>query len=255
MKPLFFIVIFTCFSLVTLGQQQPAPVSEWLQQNAQPLEVTYKTPVFKKPIINFGEFRLVESKRRGATSGSSGFQIYGIGPENFKGKQKGFVKISTPAGQEAEADLLYQEQNKSIKLGENSAIIYEEFADFQAFVHLPGSDRNALMQIHFDGLIPPKIEQPSGTLQIGTERLQIRCQLSSAGKLLGMDIPNGVAYEFVRAGQPVAAVSFTQANRSQVWLSQSLNADDRLLFSACITALLYRERMLSVPPSEASSMR
>lgn len=244
MKKPFFIVIGILYSLAAPAQQKSAPVSEQLAKNAQPLGVTYKTPLFKKPVIQFGEFVLAHSRRSGTSMGTSGFQIYGIGPEKIKGKQKALVKVSDSIGREAEAELIYQEQSKGVKLGENSKMIYEDFADFYAFVYIPATQRHGLMHVHFDGLMPPRIEQPGGTLQMGNERIQIRCNLSTAGKVLGMDIPNGIAYEFVREGQPVAAVSFAQGNRAQVWLSKDLSPDDRLLFSTCVTALLYRERMV-----------
>jgi hypothetical protein len=241
--------LFLLFGLSLAGGSllaQPAaqPVSEALVAAAVPLTVTMKVPAFRKPQIGFGEFSLVDSKRSGMTVSAQSFQVFGIGPEKLAGREKGFVRMSDTSGLSIEADLVYVQKEQGVRLGENSSIVYNEFADFHALVRLPES-QVALLHLRLDGLLPPKVDLPDGSLEFGAERIQVRCQLSSAGKLLGIAVPNGVAYEFVRRGEPVAALLFAQNDRGTVWLANTLTPTERRLFAACCMAILYKERLIA----------
>jgi hypothetical protein len=247
-KKLFLLVGLGLAHGLLLAQPAPQPVSSTLVTTATPLAVSMKVPVFRKPQISFGEFSLADSKRRGMTVSAQGFQIFGIGPEKLTGREKGFIRVADTSGQATEADLVYLQKEKGLRLGDNSSVVYDEFADFHALLRLPG-EQVALLHLRLDGLLPPKIDLPSGSLEFGAERIQVRCQLSSAGKVLGISVPNGVAYEFVRRGEPVAALSFSQDDRGTVWLADSLTPNERRLLAACCMAILYKERLIASSPS------
>lgn len=235
-------------AVVTRTSAQKAPLFEpAFTEQAEQHNLKVKTPFLKKAKIEFGPYHLSDSRRSGTKLGSSGWAVFGIGPERIETSQKSELSL-TDGHDIIDADLLFTSKTKNLNAGSAGKFTLKDETDFYAFLYV-ANDGPWQLHLHQDGLhwTPG---WPEGSLRTNGKHIDIKSVTTSAGeKSLGALMINNSGLEFREGNELLAAVQVFEDRR--VLFAPGLTDETRLAIATAVAAIIYQYEVLGgISPSE-----